>query len=199
MPDATHLYISPCVVSPISTLRIRFSCLLIIPVMPKDCKNCKICRLNQLYILNHNSRLQRSEPIIPSTMRSESKLHGDDRRVRLLAVWLWFPALAILLPHGILTKQFLPAIGTLPVTLSAMAAIVNLLPSRQKHGKDSRGWSFILLSDLFLALSHISILIPTWITISEYHCNRGSWSPFRCTPRMVMLGTTGSMFLIINL
>jgi len=166
-----------------------------------DCRNCKLCRLNQLFVLNHDSHLYGSETtpskVSPANMASEAKNRNIDRTLRFISLWIWCPAIVILLPHGILTKQVFPALGILPMTLSAVGSVVHITVLHLGYRKASRGCSAELLFDFFSAVFHIAVLITTWILISEYNCSwrRGN---FYCTPRMVMLGTTGTMFMIIN-
>lgn len=147
-----------------------------------DCRNCKLCRLNQLLILNHNSFLYK--PNTPSAtktspiMASQHKSDSMGRSLRLIALALWIPGLLLLMPHGILSHSVFPAIGLLPLTLSAVVATITLLArSHQKHGEASRSSGVILLSDFLLAVFHIGVLIITWVTISQYWCG-GSWQPY---------------------
>lgn len=130
-------------------------------------------------------------------MATKSNVNTMDRSLRLLPLFLCLPALGFLLPHGLITHSFLPAVGIVPLAISAVSSVVFLA---QKRGNETRRCDFGVLLDFILAVSHIAVLIPTWILVSEQNCGwRRTYQYHRCTPRLVMLGTYGTMFLMINL
>ena len=77
--------------------------------------------------------------------RSESQL-------RLITIAAMIPALALLIPHGVITYQALPAIGLVPMAMSAVSGAAILLYKISDKRKAT--------TDICVFLSLLAVLIP---------------------------------------
>lgn len=97
----------------------------------------------------------------------------------------FFPALALLIPHGVIACIPIPALGLIPAFFSAVFSLFSL-KSQSRFGHS------VLYIDMFLAISLISILIPFWVLSAS----RWQWDQ---SAGGVMLGTYGTMPLLMDL
>ncbi|KAK4494846.1 hypothetical protein PRZ48_014202 [Zasmidium cellare] len=152
--------------------------------MVKDCSDCTICRFNQLYVLGHDARLTRSTSTVftpPSTMESNNA-NEVNRFLRIVTIGCWVPAFPFLLAHGIVTNTVCPVLGIVPMTFSAITALVHLTGGA-KHRIPN------IVVDLFCGTFLIGVLIPSWIMLSDgWRGDRG----------VVMVGTYGTVPMMIN-
>jgi len=107
-----------------------------------------------------------------------------DRGLRLLTILAWIPAFALSLPHGLASGYPCPAVGILPMSFSACVGIFNLTKKAKLHGVN-------IAMDLFCALFLIGVLIASWIMLS--------WTDFSRHARTTMLGTYGTVPMMMNL
>lgn len=147
--------------------------------------NCILCRYNHLYILDCEDRLR-----VSSSSNSSSntimapKAPVPDFPLRLLTLLLFIPAFPFLLAHGIVAEYVLPALGLIPMSLSAVSGIAHLTGRVSKNS----GWGCV--ADFWIAGFLIAILIPSWITMAEgYHYTRrdGLVAAYGTVPMMVAL------------
>ena len=54
-------------------------------------------------------------------------LSQQERTLRLMTVLAWIPAMALLIPFGVVTKTLVPALGLVPMTFSAAFGLAKLL------------------------------------------------------------------------
>jgi hypothetical protein len=114
-------------------------------------------------------------------MESPSSL---ERILRTTTIVTFLLAFAFLLPYGVASHSVLPAIGLVPAFISAILSPLALNTSSRWRG-------FILCMDVFIGIFLISILVPYWLlTAGSMH---------RLTNGTIMLGTYGSMPLMIDL
>ncbi|KAF2162725.1 hypothetical protein M409DRAFT_26962 [Zasmidium cellare ATCC 36951] len=152
--------------------------------MVKDCSECNICRFNQLYVLGHDATINHSTSTIftpPSDMESNNT-NDVNRFLRMITIACWVPAFPFLLAHGIVTNLICPVLGIVPMTFSAITALVHLAGGA-KHRIPN------IVVDLFCATFLIAVLIPGWILL------RGDW---RSNTGEVMVGTYGTVPMMIN-
>lgn len=108
-----------------------------------------------------------------------------DHSLRLITILAWFPVFALLLPHGIVTRQALPVIGIVPMTFSACTGLVHLTGYAKIRAAN-------IIIDLFCVCFLISILIPSWVFMAQegrYYRSNGS----------TMLGAYGTSPMMMNL
>lgn len=110
------------------------------------------------------------------------------RRVTILSLP---PAFIILLIHGVGSSWAFPALGILPLAVSAMFGALLLHRDRVAAlGSPIQALTpeNIFYADSSLAIWYLAFLIPTWAVLHR------PWQH-----EMVILGTYGSVFLMINL
>lgn len=110
------------------------------------------------------------------------------RRITILS---FVPAFIILLVHGISSSWAFPALGILPLAVSALLGSLLLHRDRVAAlGSPIQGLSpgNIFYADTALAIWYFAFLIPTWMFLSR-PWDRG----------LIILGTYGSVFLMVNL
>lgn len=96
----------------------------------------------------------------------------------------------MLIIHGIGSGNAFPALGLLPLAVSTVFGSL-LLFRDQVFASGSAIQALtptnIFYIDVVLAVWYLSFLIPTWVTLDEGYRN------------MIVLGTYGSVFMMINL
>ncbi|KND87669.1 hypothetical protein TOPH_07670 [Tolypocladium ophioglossoides CBS 100239] len=109
------------------------------------------------------------------------------RRICLFGFPLGF---VLLLVHGIVSRKVVPALGLVPMAGSALLGA--LLVYREKKARPVQGvLAFVVfVADVALALMHLGMLIPTWVTMT-----RDRWYD----RPLVILGTYGTLFLVLDL
>lgn len=110
------------------------------------------------------------------------------RRVTILS---FPPAFLILLIHGVGSSWAFPALGILPLAVSALFGGLLLHRDRVAAlGSPIQALTpeNVFYADSALAVWYLAFLIPTWV------CLHRPWQS-----EMVILGTYGSVFLMINL
>lgn len=103
-----------------------------------------------------------------------------------------FPAAFILLLiHGISAQLAFPALGLLPLAVSAFLGVFILNRDRVAAlGSPIQSLTpyNIFVSDIVIAASLLAFLIPSWIMLTEAH------------PRgLIVLGTYGTVFMMVDL
>lgn len=111
--------------------------------------------------------------------------------LRRLTIITFFPASILLICHGVLSSFAFPALGMIPQAGSA--ALGALLLYRSKvvpHGSSIRALSStnIFYADSLLIFLFLAMMIPTFVLLAKPEHED-----------MVILGTYGSVFMIINL
>lgn len=114
----------------------------------------------------------------------ESSISESDRTLRIISIITFIPAIAILIPHGVLSDHPCPAIGLIPMSLSAAYGIVLI-------NKTIKSQSIDTFIDAFLAVFLIGILVPTLIDLSPRRWYYGGDAR--------ILGAFGTMPLLINM
>lgn len=110
------------------------------------------------------------------------------RRVTILS---FVPAFIILLIHGIASSWAFPALGILPLAVSTVLGALLLHRDRVAAlGSPIQALSpgNILYADAALAVWYFLFLIPTWVFL-----------PRPSDEGLIILGTYGSVFLIVNM
>lgn len=110
------------------------------------------------------------------------------RRITILS---FLPAFLILLIHGVSSSWAFPALGILPLAVSAVLGALLLHRDRVAAlGSPVQALSpeNILYADSALAVWYFAFLIPTWVFLGR-PWDRG----------LIILGTYGSVFLMVNL
>jgi len=108
--------------------------------------------------------------------------------VRMLTLILWIPAIAFLIPYGVQSQQLAPTLGLIPMTLSALIAIMHITGQAR--------WQPInILLDIFTACFLIGALIPGWVFIAEGRSRYWYYNKVEIT----MLGAYGTVPLMVNL
>jgi len=106
-----------------------------------------------------------------------------DRVLRTTTIVVFLPALALLIPYGVVSRSVLPSLGLVPAFLSAILSPLALNTS-------ARWQWFILCIDMVVVSFLFGILMPFWlVTASQTWIDSGT----------VMLGTYGSLPLMIDL
>ncbi|SMR58494.1 unnamed protein product [Zymoseptoria tritici ST99CH_1A5] len=164
----------------------------------QDCSNCTLCRLNQLYILNHNSKnynKKTAESIAPHKINTMSPSNSTSHPSLRLLTALSLPfSFAFILPFAILDNALI-LIGLIPLSISALLSIVH-------HRRDARSasirfdkkshWSCLgvtsTLVEMLLPVVYLVCLVPIWMKLG------GSW---RST--MVLVGTYGTVGMVANM
>jgi hypothetical protein len=111
--------------------------------------------------------------------------------LRRITIYSFPPAFIMLLIHGIGTGVPFPALGLLPLAASALLGAIILYRERILGlGSPIQSLSEpnIFYSDVTIAVFMIAMLIPTWILLDN-PWDRG----------MIVLGTYGSVFMMVNL
>jgi hypothetical protein len=103
-------------------------------------------------VLPHNSsKAMETPPSGPENGRL-------DRQLRIFTIATLLPAFALLIPSGVVTYQPLPAIGLVPMTMSALLGLFTL--ASPKMSTSERTWA-----DIIIAVSLLAVLIPRY----EFH------------------------------
>lgn len=105
-----------------------------------------------------------------------------DRTFRTTTLIAFFPALALLIPYGVVSCNVIPALGLIPAFFSAILGLPTSYLQRAQ---------LTLYIDVFLAVSHISMLIPFWVLNAGWN----SWE----SGGVIMLGTYGTVLLMMDL
>ena len=87
-------------------------------------------------------------PSVPENGRS-------DRQLRIFTIAALIPAFALLIPAGVVTYQPLPAIGLVPMTMSALLGLATL--ASHQMSTSERTWA-----DIVVAVSLLAVLIPRY-------------------------------------
>lgn len=110
------------------------------------------------------------------------------RRITILS---FLPAFFILLIHGVGSSWAFPALGILPLAVSAVLGALLLHRDRVAAlGSPIQSLSpgNIFYADSALALWYFAFLIPTWVFLGR-----------PSDEEYIILGTYGSVFLMVNL
>lgn len=113
--------------------------------------------------------------------------------LRRITIFTFLPAFPLLLAHGIASGKAFPALGLLPLAGSAILAA--LLVYRDRVAAigspiQSLSPSNIFFADLLTGILLLAFLIGSWISLTNTR-----WYE---TP-LIILGTYGTVFLMINL
>jgi hypothetical protein len=91
----------------------------------------------------------------------------SDRQLRIFTIAAIIPAFALLVPSGVVTYQPLPAIGLVPMAMSALLGLATLAsPKMSTHGKT---WA-----DIVIAVSLLAVLIPRYRYLSGVQLRHSS-------------------------
>jgi hypothetical protein len=112
------------------------------------------------------------------------KEYQYDRALRIITILLWIPSFAFLLPYGIDSSEVFPALGIVPMTVSAFVSILHLY-----HLVPSPKLSMML--EFACGLFQIGFLIPSWAIMSSGYMWGGKG--------LVMLGSYGTAPMMIVL
>jgi hypothetical protein len=82
----------------------------------------------------------------------------SDRQLRIFTIAALIPAFALLIPSGVVTYQPLPAIGLVPMAMSALLGVTTL--ASRKTSTYGRTWA-----DIIVAVSLLAVLIPRQVQI----------------------------------
>lgn len=115
-----------------------------------------------------------SGPVKPS-------INASERTLRAITVLAFVPAVALLIPHGILTKDFCPAIGLVPAFLSFCFSIVRITNKAKSRRAN-------ISIDAFIAAFLVGTLIPGWVLIAR------DWDTSKA-----LVGAYGTMPLMMDL
>lgn len=110
------------------------------------------------------------------------------RRITILS---FVPAFLILLIHGVSSSWAFPALGILPLAVSAVLGALLLHRDRVAAlGSPIQALSpeNIFYADTALAVWYFAFLIPTWVFLGR-----------PSDEELIILGTYGSVFLMVNL
>ncbi|KAK5121808.1 hypothetical protein LTR85_004683 [Meristemomyces frigidus] len=108
------------------------------------------------------------------------------RVFRIITILAFAPTVAFVLPHGIGTHMLCPALGILPMAISACVGLVHVL------GK-AKFRAVSIAMDIFCACFLIGVLIPSWVFIAS----GGSWW-YGVNAGLVMVGTYGTVPMMVN-
>ncbi|UNI13358.1 hypothetical protein JDV02_000108 [Purpureocillium takamizusanense] len=159
---------------------------------------CLVCSSRPRVVLYHTeaSEIKHNEPKMtpPNSTKPDSYIVA--RLLRYLSTATLPIGVALLVAHGVKTAHVVPALGLLPLTGSALLAIVSL-----RRQKTMAVWSpvhriaaqTILIADFILGLLYLAVLIPSWITLSQRHWRDPT------NNSLVILGTYGTVLLLLNL
>ncbi|OCK92433.1 uncharacterized protein K441DRAFT_640011 [Cenococcum geophilum 1.58] len=111
--------------------------------------------------------------------------------LHILTIFTFVPAFPLLLAHGIVSGEVVPAVGIVPLAGSAAFSAFLLYKEKRRESDDAPVLrpSIILAIDAFLAACIITVLIFTWLIVPG-EWGRGNW---------VMLATYGTFPLLANL
>ncbi|KAM0692419.1 hypothetical protein Q7P36_008622 [Cladosporium allicinum] len=91
-----------------------------------------------------------------------------DRTLRIITIVAFVPALALLIPSGVVTARPLPAIGLVPMAMSLVVSMAAL--ASKKSSSRMRP-----MADSIVAVSLMIVMVFSWITIAEnYWLSAGS-------------------------
>jgi hypothetical protein len=107
---------------------------IIIPTMP--------------FLPQDSSTKMETPPSAPEDGRS-------DRQLRIFTIAAIIPAFALLVPSGVITYQPLPAIGLVPMAMSALLGLAAL--AGRNMSSYGRTWA-----DIIVAISLLAVLIPRY-------------------------------------
>ena len=113
--------------------------------------------------------------------------HNTDRALRLVTLFAWILAFALLLPEGVSTGSVLPVLGILPQTFSSATGLFHVCGWARSHTGN-------LLMDMFCALFLIGTLIPSFVILAEFN---GFWGGSLAGE--IMLGAYGTTPLMVSL
>lgn len=111
--------------------------------------------------------------------------------LRRLTIFTFFPASILLVIHGILSSFAFPALGTIPQAGSAVLGALLLYRNQVAlQGSPIRALSStnIFFADSVLTVTFLAMIIPTFVLLAKPEHEE-----------MIVLGTYGSVFMIINL
>jgi hypothetical protein len=103
------------------------------------------------FLPHNSSKPMETPPSGPENGRS-------DRQLRIFTIATLLPAFALLIPSGVVTYQPLPAIGLIPMAMSALLGLFTL--ASPKMSTSERTWA-----DIIIAVSLLAVLIPRY----EFH------------------------------
>lgn len=124
-----------------------------------------------------------------------SHAHSDNMSCtvffRKITIFSFIPAFILLVVHGSLSSYAFPALGLIP--LAGSAALGTQLIYRDQvaaMGSPVRAFSStnIFYADFILAVGFLTMLVPTFLLLAKPEHDD-----------MIVLGTYGSVFMIINL
>ena len=116
----------------------------------------------------------------------DTPISSSDRTLRILTIISFPLSFILLIPHGVETRMVCPALGLVPMSLSAAIGLVHV------YRRISTG-RFDEKIDAFIAVFLMSILIPSWVFLAA----RGrAWY---WAPNLALLGAYGTMPMIVSL
>ncbi|CZT20545.1 uncharacterized protein RCC_06403 [Ramularia collo-cygni] len=163
-----------------------------------DCKDCKLCRLNQLYILNHDSKKSifsryNNKKNISNNDKSTTMapISDSDRTLRVLNAWLWIPAFALTLAYGITANEVVLPLGIIPMSFSAISTLIHLNPPSANPANrilTVRG-GLSAFSDFLIASFLLGLLIPSWILCADGYRSSMMLGAYATVPLMIAFST----------
>jgi hypothetical protein len=87
-------------------------------------------------------------------MDGPGSYHRSTRQLRLITIGVIIPGVTLLLIAGFSTRNELPFIDVVPLTLSAFLGLVAV-------ASESRPMPWLMYADLCMAMFLVSVLIPT--------------------------------------
>lgn len=111
--------------------------------------------------------------------------------LRRVTILLFPPAFLILLIHGVSSSWAFPALGILPLAVSAVLGALLLHRDRVAAlGSPVQALTpeNIFYADTILVIWYLAFLIPTWVFLGR-----------PSDEEIIILGTYGSVFLMVNL
>lgn len=125
----------------------------------------------------------------PVTAPAVAPVAGS-RALRRICLIAFPPSFVLFLAHGIVSSKVVPALGLVPLAGSALLG--GLLVRRDKAGAPVAGLLalVVFVADVVLALMHLGMLIPTWITMTQDYWYARS---------LIVLGTYCTLFLLLEL
>ncbi|KAL1619435.1 hypothetical protein SLS54_006714 [Diplodia seriata] len=114
--------------------------------------------------------------------------------LRRITIFTFLPAFPLLLAHGIASHKAFPALGLLPLAGSVVLGCFTLYRDRIAVSGSSiqqLSASNIFFADVLLAITLLSILVASWVTLTKESWRYDDGS-------LVILGTYGTVFMLVN-
>ena len=122
-------------------------------------------------------------------------LSQQERTLRFMTVWSWIPAMALLIPFGVITETLLPALGLVPLTISAVFGLAKIYGFIKDDYRVHAVTIYAATMDGLIAVLLLGMTIPGILVVIQ---ESGSSWRYGADP-LPMLGCFALFPLILNM